>query len=447
MAEITRDQPVTVAPEPIAEMPATSEPVAKAESPLSRFGFRFAFCYFVLYFFPFPLDNIPGLEIVAQPVTAFWHALGVWVGKALFGVEITVFTNGSGDTTYDYLKALCNLVLALAASGVWSVLDRRRPTPPRLREALRVYLRFGLGSILIVYGAMKVIPSQFPPPTLDRLLQPFGDASPMGLLWTFMGASAAYTIFSGAAELTAGLLLALRRTTLLGALLAVGVMTNVVMLNYCYDVPVKLFSSHLLVMALYLMVPDLPRLAAFFVRNRPVVPEVHQPLFRHPRWELAGKVVATLFVLWTAGSMLYSAWQTTGMYGMWAKKSPLYGLWNVVEQETDGQARPPLVTDATRWRRVTFDRPQTVGIQLMNDSRVRYDIALDLDKGTLELKKRDDPNWKTTLTLARPEPDRLDLAGEIDGQKHRLHLERGEIPSFRLRERGFHWINEWPFNK
>ena|GEM_PF-5392919 len=35
-----------------------------------------------------------------------------------------------------------------------------------------------------------------PSPTLDRLVQPFGDASPMGLVWTFMGASTAYPIFA-----------------------------------------------------------------------------------------------------------------------------------------------------------------------------------------------------------------------------------------------------------
>ncbi len=439
MAEILESAPV-----PARTGPASA---ASAEGPLGRFGFRFTCCYFLLYFFPFPLDSIPGLGIVGQPVTAFWHALAAWVGKALFGVEITVFTNGSGDTTYDYVRVLCNLVLALAAAGVWTVLDRRRLTSPRLREVLRVYLRFCLGSTMIFYGAVKLIPSQFPPPTLDRLLQPFGDASPMGLLWTFMGASAAYTIFSGAAELACGLLLTLRRTTMLGALMAAGVMANVVMLNFSYDVPVKILSSHLLAMALYLLVPDLPRLASLFLRNHPVEPETYQPLFRRPRWELTGKVVAAVYVVTITGFGLYSAWQNNGYWGTWAKKSPLYGLWNVVEHETDGQARPPLVTDATRWRRVTFDRPLTIGIQLMNDSRVRYNVALNLDKGTLELKKRDDPNWKTTFTVVRPEPDRLDLQGELDGHKLRLHLERGEIPSFRLRDRGFHWINEWPFNR
>ena len=68
----------------------------------------------------------------------------------------------------------------------------------------------------------------------------------MGLLWTFMGASAPYQMLAGLAEVTCGMLLFWRRSRLLGALLAIGVMGNVVALNYCYDVPVKLFSTELL---------------------------------------------------------------------------------------------------------------------------------------------------------------------------------------------------------
>jgi hypothetical protein len=64
----------------------------------------------------------------------------------------------------------------------------------------------------------------------------------MGLLWTFMGASAAYTIFTGLGELVGGLLLTTRRTALAGALVSAAVMTHVAVLNFCYDVPVKLFS-------------------------------------------------------------------------------------------------------------------------------------------------------------------------------------------------------------
>ena len=42
-------------------------------------------------------------------------------------------------------------------------------------------------------------------------------------------------------------------------------MSNVFMLNMSYDVPVKLFSFHLLVAAIILAGPDLANLANFFI--------------------------------------------------------------------------------------------------------------------------------------------------------------------------------------
>ena len=67
-------------------------------------------------------------------------------------------------------------------------------------------------------------------------------------------------------------------------------MVNVVMINFCYDVPVKLFSSHLLAMALFLILPDLRRLIDVFVRDRSVEPVEIRPLFRPP-WLRRGSLV------------------------------------------------------------------------------------------------------------------------------------------------------------
>ena len=91
----------------------------------------------------------------------------------------------------------------------------------------------------------------------------------MNVLWAFMGASRPYTVFAGLGEVLAALLLIWRRTGSLGGLVTIGVMTNVAMLNFCYDVPVKLYSSHLLVMAILVVLPDVGRLANVLIWNRP----------------------------------------------------------------------------------------------------------------------------------------------------------------------------------
>lgn len=443
----------SVAPLEPSELSDDAE-VAQQEAPASavaqwgsakRLLFRFVCAYFVLYNLPFPLEYIPFTDWLVGPYLELWQALVPRVGKHVFGVSITVVTNGSGDTTYDYVLTFCYAVLATVATLAWTLLDRKRGDYARLHEWLRIYVRFSLAAAMVSYGVIKVFPSQFPAPTLDRLLQPFGDASPMGLLWTFMGASKSYEIFSGAAEMLGGLLLIARRTTLLGALVSIGVMGNVVMLNFSYDVPVKLYSSHLLLMAVFLALPDLRRLANLFIFNRPVEPAEIRPLFRRVWLNRVALACGTLLLLGITGLALSQSAGAALDRG--PNSSPFYGIWNVEELEVDGKARPPLLSDGSRWQRLIFDVPSRLAVQLMNQSRERYGLNLDLQKKVFELSKREDPKWKSALSYKHAGPGLLALEGKFDGHQIRARLRRAEIPKFRLVDRGFHWINEYPFNR
>ncbi len=424
----------------------TAQP-APAWGPTRRVLFRFLFIYLGLYNLPFLGQYIPGAEVILGPYQELWHRAAQGVGRILFGVEITVFTNGSGDTTYDYVQMFCLFVLAAALAALWSLLSRGQNGYPRLGRALRVYVRFMLAAAMITYGAVKIIPSQFPSPSLDRLIQPFGDASPMGLLWTFMGASASYSIFAGAGEILGGLLLTTRRTTLLGALVCIGVLANVVMLNFSYDVPVKLYSSHLLAEAVFLAAPDLKRLIDFFVLGRGATPLQLRPLLGRKWLDRTVVVLRTLLVAGFTALWLYNAHQMRQQYGDLSPRSPLYGIWNIEEFTINGRARPPLLTDATRWRRLIFDHPGMMAVQLMSDSRQRYLLQLDAKARTLTLTRRDDPAWKATLTYEQPEDRLLTLTGKIDGHEIRAKAWRIDEHDFLLRSRGFHWINEYPFNR
>jgi hypothetical protein len=413
-------------------------------SPARRTLFRLVCSYLVLLILPFPLSYIPFVNLVAQQYEKLWHALVPWVGKVLFQVEVPIEVTGSGDTMYSYLQVLCYLILAVIATAVWTLLDRNRLNYARLHEWLRVLVRFSLAATMLGYGLAKVIPTQFPSPSLDRLLQPFGDASPMGLLWTFMGASAAYTIFTGLAEVLGGLLLVARRTTLLGSLVCIAVLNQVVMLNFCYDVPVKLYSSHLLAMAVFLAAPDLRRLADLLLFHRRVEPAEIRPLFQRRWLNVGGVVLRTVLIAALVGFQVYGNYQ---FYQGFREKSPLYGVWTVEGFETDGKIRPPLITDETRWRRVVFDSPRMIAVQWMSDSRKRYVVQHDPAKRTLALTRRDDPQWKAGFSYDRPEPGLLTLEGTFEGQKIRARLRKAKETELLLVSRGFHWIQEYPFNR
>lgn len=416
-----------------------------AWNPLTRILFRFTFVYLALYNLHSPLPLPPSIEPLREPYSNLWHKIAVAVGKAVFHKDITIFADG--DTTYEHVRVFCFFVIAVVVAMVWTLLDRKRANYVQMYDWLSVYVRYMVALGMVAYGTFKIIKAQFPAPTLDRLVQPYGDSSPMGLLWTFMGSSLPYNLFTGIGETVGGLLLVWRRTVILGALVSVAVMSNVVMLNFSYDVWVKLYSMHLLAMLLFLLLPHTQRLLDFFLLNRTPQPLTFRPHFASPglnRWmPLAGGLLVFAFTIYN----LYDAHQWRKEQGDVSPKSEFYGIWNVTEIEVDREVQPLLITNETRWRRLIFDWPQVMAIQLMNDSVSRYFSKWDAEKKTVELTKRGDPNWKTTFAYERLAPDLLALTGTFEGKSFRAKLQRKELGEFLLLNRGFHWINEYSPNR
>jgi heme/copper-type cytochrome/quinol oxidase subunit 2 len=126
-----------------------------------------------------------------------------------------------------------------------------------------------------------------------------------------MGASPLYRIAAGAAEVAAGFLLMFRRTATVGALAAAAVMANVALLNFSYDVPVKLYSAHLCPAAVFLLIPDFHALFRFLIERReaalskPWLPEFENPTLRRATKIVHATVI--LFALLTYGVGVYES--------------------------------------------------------------------------------------------------------------------------------------------
>lgn len=231
---------------------------------LRRWLLRFCFCYLVLYYTPDILRALPGMNILTHWGTHLWTQ----AVYGMVGVNIPPLT-GSGDTFGAFVLQAVLLGLALLAS-LALLFVRAESFDSTLRELLRILARYALAFVLLHYGFVKILPLQFGHLQASQLAETYGESSPMGLLWRFMSFSEPYTVFAGFAELLPAVLLVFRRTAMLGSLLAFAVMLNVVMLNFCYDVPVKLYSLNLLLLAILVAAPYLRRLCFFFVLNRPV---------------------------------------------------------------------------------------------------------------------------------------------------------------------------------
>jgi hypothetical protein len=268
----------------------------------------------------------------------------------------------------------------------------------------------------------------------------------MGILWAFMGASKAYTIFAGAVEMLGGILLFIPRLVTLGALIGIAAMTNVFILNMSYDVPVKLYSFHLLALGMFLVLPEMKRLGDFFAFNRTTGPQPPALQFRR-RWLNRGFLVGQMLLgVVFGGYSLYQSHHQFKSYMELTTKPPLAGVWAVDEFAVDGQPRPPLLTDETRFQKVLFDYNVSVTLQGMDGKLLRLPAKIDLNKKTIELTKRADPKWKANLNYELSGPGGMIMDGLLGGQK--AHIKLHHIDSnYLLKNRGFHWINEFPFNR
>jgi uncharacterized membrane protein YphA (DoxX/SURF4 family) len=396
-----------------------------------RITFRFVFVYLLLYCWP-----------VTSPV----REIDPWVAVHLFrlsGPVTQYHPTGSGDTTLDYIQVFNMAVLSLFAGLVWSALDRRRANYEVLHAWLRLVVRFTLAFILLTYGFSKIIVLQMPEPSLATLTETYGQSSPMHLLWTFMGASLPYQHFSGMAEVVAGMLLLFRRTTTIGACAAAAVMLNVVMLNLCYDVPVKLYSSHLFLMSIFLISPEIAPLWKFFILRESARPrEIRIPAFRRRGLQISAVVVnvlAVAFILYSTTWELYSSRKE--VMERLRQHPPLYGVWIVDSRSSAGSA------DYLRWNSVIVDNATAIVTRAENGGSLTFNVKAPAGKQHWSLAGRRTPN-SGELDFTQPDPRHLVLTGSIDGMAIDMKLHRNDQPDqFLLTSRGFHWISEDPFNR
>ena len=431
-------------------------PVSSAESApqwslATRIAFRFAFSYFLLYVYPRSVGSLGAFVKYNNPLKDLWHAVVPWVGTHVLHLsgDFTEVANGSGDQLYDYVLIFCIAVTALIATAIWSWLDRKRPNYEVLYQWLRIFVRLVVAVAMISYGANKLYRMQFAAPALARYVDTYGQTSPMGLLWAFMGMSHAYSFFGGVGEMLGGLLLLVPSLTTLGSLVTLAVMSNVFMLNFCYDVPRKIYCIHLIVFCLFLLFPDMRRIADFFLLNRKTQLSPPVALFKD-KFLNYGVLLLQLGI--GVGAIIVCGQQPYVDAG----KNETYiapafrGIWSVEQFALDNSPRPPLLTDMQRWQRVIFDAPDIVTIQSMDGTLKRYYLQLDTQKKKLTLWDPPNTHWNASLTFDVAHPDQITVDGRF-GQSHVYadlkRVDMSDPVKFLLINRGMHWVNQYPNNR
>ena len=277
-----------------------------------------------------------------------------------------------------------------------------------------------------------------------RLTQYFGEASPGGFAWSFLGLSVAYEIFAGAMETLAATLLLFRRTSTLGAVIGAATLANVFMLNMCFDIPVKQFSGHLLLMSIVLIAYDADRLLNVFVRQRAADGPRFVELFTTRRSLGAARVFGAFLAACMIAQDVRGEYKVLHEFGRLAPREPLYGIYEVDNVVKNGVTQPPLLTDVSRWRRLAV---ATFGarVRLVNDSLVPYQIHTDSSTHVTTFTPFPDTLNKLVGSYAFPDSSHLVIRARAGADSVEIAFTRRREDSYLLVKRGFRWVNEFPY--
>ena len=447
MSELTHDLTL----QPVSEPPPEAVPEPPRWTPGTRLAFRFAFCYFLTY--ALCCGNATILEALLPVIGGYpsgwlhwpFNRAALWLGQHLFhltGVGAKLHGGGSGDRAVDWIALGIMFVVAVVATLIWTALDRRRKAYPTLFAWFRFIIRLTLGVSMFVYGMSKLFPLQMAPPSLAVLNEPLGNTSPMTLLWTLIGLNPGYEMVCGGAEVIAGLLILFRRTALLGALITAFVTTNIVLYNFFFDVPVKIYAAQLLLMALVVIVPDMRSLFLYFWRHEPTAPSGVWAPPAERRWFRRTIAIVEVWILVVVCVGLPIALGIGYARQLKSLKhpSPLTGQWHL-----DATTKPYLTGDGLPMTDIFLEPSGRVMVRSSDGVLWRGGVNPDEKKHTLQLFSTGH-DGSPVYAITQPDPSHLILTPTGKDAKNDgvLTLTRIPLPAhYPLLDRGFHFINEW----
>jgi hypothetical protein len=258
------------------------------------------------------------------------------------------------------------ILIALGGALIWQVIEKENRDYRQWYYWLRVVIRYRLAIGLIGYGVIKLIPVQIPEPSLSDLNTAYGDFLPWKIYYLSTGISAAYYETTlGAIEIFAGLLLFSARTTVVGASIAAALLINIVLVNYAYQLGEHVYSVYLLLLAIFLLAYDTPRLFNLLVRGRTSKADKFRPDLAIKNADLIRrslKILLLIFTLIYAGVTFHDYKTSRWPFSDTAGLANASGIYDVKEFRLNNVTLPYSATDTVRWQDVVFEKWNVLSI-------------------------------------------------------------------------------------
>lgn len=357
-----------------------------------KFLLRFVFLYLIFYIVPYGFEYIQ--EIKMNEIS-IWENITMSFGEWVFGWEFNEDRLLKGfDSKYDYSRFSLIALMSLLGSILWTFIESKNK--PHIDTDLKILtktiLRYHVGLTMILYGLSKAFMLQFGEMNLDILETKVGETNGMGFLWTFMSYSKFYTMTAGWIEVIGGVLLLFRKTTFVGTFIVLASMVNVVLIDIGYDVRVKMFAIHLLLMSILLLMEDIKRIINFFILNKATQPSIDQALFTSKKGKKIGLILKGILLTYISISFFitFKSRINTQQNNMYPTLTTFHDVdTHIVNGDTLAK------TDDSRWKTMSINgssyRPETMKLTKMYGYNDVYKFTADTLQKTIKFFSSNSP--------------------------------------------------------
>jgi hypothetical protein len=403
-----------------------------------KIAFLFFFLYILIFAcsFSFPHPFIPDFGKFLSPLFEKWSS---FTGKHIFNLSGNENYALESDTAGLYLHAF-NLVFIVAIlSALIFFTDRKRKNYLNIQWWFFVFLRYFLALHLLSYGCDKIFKAQFYFPEPNTLFTTVGETPKDLLYWSTMGSSRGYNLFLGSIEVIAALLLFSRTASLAGALLSLAIFINVLAVNLCFDISVKLFSSFLILICLLLISNDYKKLFSFFFGKNSPQAEKWQPSFlSKPSFKFPHIILKCGIILLFILSATHPYTSTGNFNDDKAPRPFLHGAYAVSLFVKNGDTIAPDLRNVSRWKRAFVHRRGFFIVQNMNDELLDYELKYDSANSKLHLFNYAD-SLSAQLNYSLRSDSSMILRGDFFGDTLLLHLKKLDLKNLWLLQDEFEW--------
>ncbi len=390
----------------------------------------FSTCFFSLYilFFPFPFYLLPStgewLDGISESVIGFFY-------DSFFSDGSERILELKSDSTGHYL--FCGLLLFFSGAVTLlyhffkhqSIVDSDNDRIQRTATVTFTFVTYYLAIVLLTYGLNKIFKWQFYFPEPNTLFTRVGDLHKDILYWSAMGSSYVYSVFAGVMEVIPAVLLFFARTRLAGALIAFAVMCNVVMINFGFDISVKLHSMFLLAITIFVLLHYHQRIKLIFT-----IHSVKETI-TEPSWNFKYKNAIKYFlIVWIMADAFFPYVKSGNYNDDSAKKVPAFHGAYIV------QGNYPY--GPKEWKRFFIHRNNYFIVQYNDDSMMDYELKEDtVNRKFLLHNYYTDTDWELKYAIT---PDSfLRMEGMVDSIQRVYYFSRLEWEKMDLCKDGFRW--------